>query len=438
MIPRTATHPPDAELEGPAKSKWKESEVREQLRAILSSPAFQGSRRCQQFLEYVTDRTLAGEGPTLKEKTIAVEVFGRDLRTELTDDTIVRVSAREVRKRLAQYYVSEAGVAAPIRIELPSGTYVPEFRPRTVPVEPEVLKPAVIPVGRPANAVSVRWRVAGAALAVFLVFAGIMRWNASRAEGPFDAFWSPILKSSDSVLVTVANPLVYYPSARAQQMSAEKQPVDDPSPQPLTLPANLLDGSDMVPVFNQYVGVGDMVAAVEASTMLARHNKAVRIRLSSGVEFADLRGTQTLLIGAVTNRWTMEMQKTWRFQFRRSAGVRNVIVDTMDESGTKPAAPANQRQWSLPIRVDGSAQEDYILLCRIPNSFTGGMMLVTAGMRQFGTEAGGRLLTDRTQLSPVLAKLPAGWETRNLQVVLHVRVIGNAPAQPEVVAWHLW
>ena len=64
--------------------------------------------------------------------------------------------------------------------------------------------------------------------------------------------------------------------------------------------------------------------------------------------------------------------------------------------------------------------------------------MVTAGMRQFGTEAGGRMLSDGSQLRPVLSKLPAGWETKNLQVVLHVRVIGNAPAQPEVVAWHLW
>ena len=38
----------------------------------------------------------------------------------------------------------------------------------------------------------------------------------------------------------------------------------------------------------------------------------------------------------------------------------------------------------------------------------------------------------------ILAKLPAGWESKNLQFVLHARVIGNAPALPEVVASHVW
>ncbi len=48
----------------------------------------------------------------------------------------------------------------------------------------------------------------------------------------------------------------------------------------------------------------------------------------------------------------------------------------------------------------------------------------------------GRLLTDRGQLNPRLERLPAGWETRNQQLVFRVRVAGNAPAQPERVGWH--
>jgi hypothetical protein len=63
---------------------------------------------------------------------------------------------------------------------------------------------------------------------------------------------------------------------------------------------------------------------------------------------------------------------------------------------------------------------------------------VGAGLKGFGTEAAGRLLVDAGQLGNILGKLPAGWETNNLQIVLHVKVIGNTPAQPDVVAWHVW
>jgi hypothetical protein len=41
-------------------------------------------------------------------------------------------------------------------------------------------------------------------------------------------------------------------------------------------------------------------------------------------------------------------------------------------------------------------------------------------------------------LGAILNRLPKGWEDKNLQIVLHMRVIGNAPAQPEVVASHVW
>ena len=103
-------------------------EIKRQLANILGSPVFHGSKRCQQFLEYVCDRALQGDLGALKERTIAVEVFGRQPHIDLGEDTIVRVGAREVRKRLAQYYVTPEGVAAEIRIDLPSGSYAPDFR----------------------------------------------------------------------------------------------------------------------------------------------------------------------------------------------------------------------------------------------------------------------------------------------------------------------
>jgi len=102
--------------------------IRNQLERILASPAFHTSRRGQQFIAYVCERALAGDFGALKERQIAMEVFGRHPETGLGDDTIVRVGAREVRKRLAQYYMTPGGSASPVLIELPPGSYVPEFR----------------------------------------------------------------------------------------------------------------------------------------------------------------------------------------------------------------------------------------------------------------------------------------------------------------------
>lgn len=406
------------------------AEIRAELRAILTSPSFHGSKRCQQFLEYVCEKSLSGEAATLKERTVAVEVFGRRPQSDLGDDTIVRVSAREVRKRLVQFYASTED-ASLVHIDLVSGSYAPEFRYAGATPEPEH-RPLAVAVDPPRRQPS-RARIliaAGVVLLVAVTLFGVTKWTvgAPRVEG-HRRFWEPVLTAPEPLLLAVANPLVYHASSRAIKMSEEHlPPLRIPMQRPIQLPPNELDGSDLIPVQNQYVGFGDMVVATDVAAMLARNSKSVRVRLASSVQFDDLRQSQTLLIGAVTNRWTMELGQTWRFQFMFTSGMSTIIADTL-----KPG-----RHWGIPAKEDGSTPEDYLLISRVRNSSTGGLLIVAAGVKQFGTEAAGRLLTDPVQFSAVLSGLPRGWEDKNLQIVLHAQVIGNTPAQPEVVAYHVW
>jgi hypothetical protein len=74
----------------------------------------------------------------------------------------------------------------------------------------------------------------------------------------------------------------------------------------------------------------------------------------------------------------------------------------------------------------------------VRKSFTGGSLILAAGLKQFGTEAAGRLLADPEQLGLILRTLPAGWEHKNLQFVLRAKVISNTAALPQVVASHVW
>src|SRR5450755_2977176 len=99
--------------------------IREELHRVLSCHEFRSSKRSQDFLRYVVENTLNGHGDTLKERTIGIDVFGRSTSYDPSDDATVRVKAGEVRKRLGLYY-SDQGAQSPLRIELPSGTYVPE------------------------------------------------------------------------------------------------------------------------------------------------------------------------------------------------------------------------------------------------------------------------------------------------------------------------
>ena len=101
--------------------------VRAQLTRILSSPDFAQSGRLVSFLRFVVEETLAGRGERLKEYTIATEVFGRDESFDPQTNTIVRVEAGRLRRRIERYYLTE-GRDDPVRIDLPKGSYVPLFR----------------------------------------------------------------------------------------------------------------------------------------------------------------------------------------------------------------------------------------------------------------------------------------------------------------------
>jgi len=364
-------------------------------------------------------------------------VFGRHLDTAgHSEDTIVRVSAREVRKRLAQYYVTPEGAASAVVIELPSGSYAPEFH-YSKPPEPKaavVVETAAPPVASPAPVAASRVRLAvmaaGVAVAVVATVAVAMWSTEDVRTAAFQRFWAPVFHASEPLLIGVGHPIVYQPSHRAAMLSALRSPASPfPVQRPIDVPPEELNGADMVPVFNQFVGFGDMVAANEVSQMLAHRSRSVRLMLASSIPFADLKQSQAYLIGAVSNHWTMELGQNWRFRFGWNEELQPEFIDTM---------PGSKREWRIPSKDDGSTSDDYSLICRIRNSPTGKLLIVSAGIKQFGTDAAGRILADPIALGTILNKLPAGWEDKNLQVVLHMKVIGNTPAQPELVAWHVW
>ena len=114
--------------------------LRIHLRSIIESHAFKGSRRSQEFLQFVVDRALAGHFDDLKERILGVELFGRSPSYDTGDDAIVRVTACDVRKRLHQFY-AEFGGAPEFRIELPPGSYIPEIHNVAPPLAERTAKP---------------------------------------------------------------------------------------------------------------------------------------------------------------------------------------------------------------------------------------------------------------------------------------------------------
>jgi serine/threonine-protein kinase len=102
--------------------------AREQLARIVNSPGFVSSARLSRFLTHIVNRTIEGDIDSLKEFSIAMEVFDRSSDYDPNIDAIVRVQAGRLRAKLKAYYEQDTGSSDPILIGVRPGRYVPIFR----------------------------------------------------------------------------------------------------------------------------------------------------------------------------------------------------------------------------------------------------------------------------------------------------------------------
>jgi serine/threonine-protein kinase len=102
-------------------------EVRQHLDKVLASPPFAHTPRLRQFLRFVVEEALEGRAGEIKESIVAVRVFGRRSDFDSRSDSVVRVQATHLRKRLHEYYRTEGSLDRMV-FELLPGTYAPAFR----------------------------------------------------------------------------------------------------------------------------------------------------------------------------------------------------------------------------------------------------------------------------------------------------------------------
>jgi hypothetical protein len=395
----------------PVLDREKVEAVRRHLAEIVASKEFRSTRRGRQFLEYVVERALEGRDDLLKERIIGVEVFGRDDAYDPSADSIVRVGANDVRKRLAAFYQSSP--SSPLSIVLPPGSYLPEFR-----WEDTRQTPTPAPPRR-------SWQTPLLLLITLLLtlLLGAVAFNRTLAPPPpapsaLERFWEPATADSHPVLIGLGHSVAYQPRQRQWDRLATIPPP----------PA-----SAMVRLEDRYVSAADALVAARLSEMFARRQKPLSVRVGSSLSFGELRKHPTLLIGAFNNQWTLEMTRDLRFSFHAeqlpSGEERLAVVDRNQHS----------RPWSL-TRVWPSANSnvDYAIVTRLFDPHSGKVMVFLAGILQYGTEAAGAFLTDPGAFAEFERRAPKDWDQRNLQVVLQTNVIRQAPAGPRVLAVHVW
>jgi hypothetical protein len=438
-------------------------ELLEQLERIVTSDHFRHSKRYPSFLRFIVERTVEENTEVLKERNLGTEVFGRPSDYDTSADPIVRVTAGEVRKRIAQYYQT-AGHEHEPRIELPLGSYVPHFHPAGLLPAQEtrhdagldpahdaahetahetqvpgssadpasaVLAPPVpagyesLPVEVPARVPGSRslWRprllwtlcvaVALAAVAGSLFGVSVLR-SRPRDRG-IDDFWQSVTPASGALIVLGVHSI---DSNGKELPHAPEASIIRNEPQTAL---DAMIASDMVPV-------SDVIGYSRITDLLTRRAVTYRTKSSTDAELDELRLGPVVLVGGFNNVWTMRLASNLRYRLVPKTATIRTIQDSQHPAtvwtfdNLQPAI-GNSRDYAIVASYFDPTIEQHVI--------------IAAGIGKNGTTAATEFVTSDRDLKNWLAenRLPAN---RNVELVLSTEVLDGEPGPPHVIAYTAW
>lgn len=433
--------------------------IRAHVRQVIESAAFKSSRRSQQFLQAVVENALDGHFSELKERNLGSRLFGRDPTYNTADDAIVRVTACDVRRRLLQFY-SESSTDTEFRIELPLGSYIPEFqrnrrslsRSREIDEDnpasqfsdrveatlhlpstslaPEWWrrepKPFVLRIGYTLAAI-------GLFLLVWFCIPHPIHLGGKPAENVLP--WSAVFRPNRHTHLIFCDPEI----ATIQKETGSNLSLSDYANQhywPSVLPAK----PELPWMMQSGAFRGATVAAVDATILLRIASLGIRstthdmkVHTARSLRLTDFKTEDNfILLGSPhSNPWVQlfQDQLDFRFEFddvRRSEFIQNVH-------------PTNQESRTyVPTAAGWGTGQAYAIIALVGNPNQIGQALLIAGSNAEATEAAGQLATNVPLLSQALRNygIDPNGPLRHFEVLLQVSTLAGTSDSFNVVAVH--
>jgi hypothetical protein len=437
--------------------------IKSQVNQVIESPAFKGSRRSQQFLLFVVETALAGHFDELKERTLGSRLFGREPAYNTADDAIVRVTACDVRKRLIHFY-SDFGARSEFRIELPPGSYIPEFHRNSPALEqiapaypgegradafsahpgPMENSPARIAPSsleqRPATGFRLYlihglapWFVAASCAVIALGFwaRDISRSGSADQKLP----WSAVIQPGRHTRLIFCDPEI----VSMQKLSNHTLSLSDYANQHYW-PGQEAIPSDLRWAIDSGTFRGVNISSVDVGILLHilsmdKGNAAPSLdpHTARSVRLADFKTDDNfILFGSPrSNPWVELFQDQLDFAFAFDEGKKaEFIRNKRPRTGEPPRYVPTANGWDT-----GQA---YAIVALTANPNQSGQVLILAGSDAEGTEAAGKLATDVKLLSRILQEHginPVG-PPRHFEILLQVSTMAGSSNTFKVVAVH--
>ena len=361
-----------------------------QIQRIVESKAFRTSEVQRNLLQYLADKAMAGDGETVKEYTIGLDVFGKPSSFDPRQESSVRMHVARLRQKMAEYYRTE-GAADVTIVDLPKGGFKLVFLERDAAVVAE----AVAAPARP------RWVWPAVGFAAALLLSAFVVWMRSPAE-------------TAGVLQTAA---VAEPGLSADLAELWAPFFNSPRPILVSLSATR----------DALTGAGTANGAFYLGQFLTPNRKReVVVTRSDQISMPEIATDNVVFVGPSAGSRQMESVPMQTEFVLDAKGIRNL----KPKSG-EPAFLADRAAGSS---AEGTAEETFALISHVPGLYGNGEILLLEGNRTSSVMAAVKSFTD-----PGLARMMAA-ELREkgklphfYQVVLRIRSMDEMPVDVSYV-----
>ncbi len=402
------------------------------LTRVAASSYFRRAPRLRELLLYVGQRSLKDGCDHIPEQEIGVKVFGRLDTYDNANDSIVRTTISDLRKRIDAYFAAE-GLHEPIIMEIPRGAYIPVFYSRDLQTSiPETLSLTSPPDPFPGVELKqpkaldryFRW-VSGACIAALSVTC-LMLWHQNRDaqkslhpwkdEPALSSLWSGFLDGNRDTDVVMEDSSVLL----VQLMSRESITLSDYINK-IYLGAPLIQGAD--PETSNHLLLVSRKALGKASDFrVALGIKSLdpqnpRTHFYNAREYTPrlLENDNIVLLGNPTsNPWDQWFENTLNF------------VETPTSVGDSPVINRSPKAGESAVYTSRDKSHAYCVVDFLPKPDHSGDMLLIQGTTSEATEAGGQFLLSNDRLSELQRQMNVG-KLSYFEVLLDVsQVLGTA------------
>jgi hypothetical protein len=375
-----------------------ETDAQAQVRRILESKTFRTSEVHRNLLNYLAEKSLAGDADSLKEYTVGLDVFSKPSSYDPRQESVVRMHMARLRQKLGEYYRTE-GMGDPVIVEIPKGAFKVTFDEKPVAPVPAPEVPAVIPPP-PRPSYKIELVLGGlllAAVAVASYFGLRLREVEHTTRMTVPATWTPELRELWAPLMTQDRPLVV---CLATETNAD--PKSTPS----------------------LTGIATANGAFLLGQFLANRIQNVYVTGSDALTMPELTMGNVVYLGQPANRLLQTLPEDQQF--------------TSDAGGVHNLHPqAGEPELFGDSLSPGSKQviESYALITHVPGLNAKGDILYISGSHTFDVTAGVEAFTDPGQAKMLVAALRKsdGTLPKYYQIVLRVRSMDETPIEVSYV-----